>query len=86
MHQSVRHPPPPPPHLKGTPPPPHDSGEVQVPQLSIPPHPSPAGLQAYPRLPHVAGVQVPPVPQTPACEWEAVGHLGRQEAPRGPLP
>jgi hypothetical protein len=33
------------PHCPETPPPPHVFGGVQLPQLSAPPHPSPAGPQ-----------------------------------------
>src|SRR5271170_3893124 len=50
------------PHTLAWPPPPHVWGAAQVPQLTSPPHPSPAGPQLYPRLAHVFGVQLPPSP------------------------
>ncbi len=40
--------------------PPHVAGAVQVPQLSSPPHPSPAGPQLKPSFAQVVGVQHEP--------------------------
>src|SRR5580700_6584480 len=44
------------PHWPATPPPPHVCGDVHDPQLSWPPHPSPAGPQAMFCCAHVSGV------------------------------
>src|SRR5262245_38065333 len=52
----------PPPHTLGTPPPPHVCGAVQVPQLSVEPHPSETLPQFLPSALHVVGVQPPPPP------------------------
>jgi hypothetical protein len=43
-----------------TPLPPQVDGAVQVPQLSSPPHPSPAWPQSNPSAAQVVGVQVGP--------------------------
>jgi hypothetical protein len=48
------------PHTLATPPPPHVCGEVQVPQLSVPPQPLATEPQFFPRAEHVVGVQVVP--------------------------
>jgi len=48
------------PHWPRVPPPPQVSGDVQTPQLSVPPQPSPAGPQLYPSLAQVVGVHEPP--------------------------
>jgi hypothetical protein len=45
------------PHWSGTPPPPHVSGDVHVPQLSVPPQPSEKSPQFAPSAWHVVGVQ-----------------------------
>src|ERR1019366_1173282 len=44
------------PHWPATPPPPQGCGETQVPQLSCPPHPSPAGAQLTFCCPQVSAV------------------------------
>src|ERR1700677_3721753 len=45
------------PHWLAIPPPPQVAGEVQVPQLSVPPQPSPVVPQLTPRAPQVVGTQ-----------------------------
>jgi hypothetical protein len=47
-----------PPQTLGLPVPPHVCGGVHVPQLSVPPHPSPMSPQFAPAFAHVVGVQV----------------------------
>ena len=44
------------PHTLATPPPPHVAGDVQVPQVSVPPHPSEMLPQFFPCALHVVGV------------------------------
>ena len=58
------------PHWPGTPPPPQVCGDVQVPQLSRLPQPSPAGPQVMLCAAHVCAWQPPPSgqphwPETP---------------------
>src|SRR5437667_163620 len=48
----------PPPQTPAMPPPPQVCGSTQLPQLSCPPQPSPAGPQLYPSCTQVFGVQV----------------------------
>jgi hypothetical protein len=48
-----------PPHLKWVPPPPQVSGAVQVPQLRVPPQPSPISPQLALTMAQVRGVHVP---------------------------
>jgi hypothetical protein len=50
-----------PPHTFAVPPPPQVWGEVQVPQLSVPPHPSLMDPQFLLCAAQLVGVQVPPV-------------------------
>jgi len=51
------------PQMFAWPPPPQVCGAVQLPQLMVPPQPSPAWPQLYPRLLHVWAVHIV-VPQT----------------------
>ena len=52
-------------------------GAVHVPQLSRPPHPSPAGPQVIPCSEHVLGVHRPPSPRPflPPCALKALSAL-----------
>lgn len=65
------------PQTFGVPPPPHESGEVQVPQLSALPQPSSTAPQFFPSSAHVFGVHAPfphtlGVPAPPQVSPEAV--------------
>jgi hypothetical protein len=55
------------PHTLDVPPPPQVSASSQVPQLRLPPHPSPAGPQLKPWSAHVLAVHegVPHTPEVP---------------------
>ena len=48
------------PHTPGVPPPPHVLGDVQVPQVSVPPQPLDHEPQFFPSAAHVVGVQLEP--------------------------
>ena len=84
------------PHTLGLPPAPHFKGDVQVPQESVPPQPSPAGPQLKPRSTQVFGVQmgagvphtagVPPPPHVAGEVHEPHASVSPQPSPAGPQP
>jgi hypothetical protein len=57
----------PPPQTLATPPPPQVWGEVQVPQVSVPPQPSVIVPQFFPCARHVVGLQVAVLKKSALC-------------------